>query len=329
MKKKFKNIQYLYLVLGLAVVVFLAQCGLKALTVEVPESGNANEVSTFLMKCGAEPRIQEPGTYSTQLLAGIMVPKSWNARQNAVVSFTSPKGNGVMRMIPDSEVEPVSGLSWHQAAKKMFGIGPNLVDDFEWIIYRSTQVYTFRNNEDIDFEVKVECKLGPDNMLVKLGFYVGSSVENLRPEDVDYKKFAFSDAFEVKNGEGDLLDFVNPQLSKIEPVKSQDNDIVTFTFDVGVVNTVLSNTNDIYVCAKGYDANGQVVAEVCEQTAKTKLKALGGKRFRLDIWPRGFFNLTPQTSLSRVEYYYTDAGGVNKVGYGNTEDPFRFTFKCE
>lgn len=329
MKKRFKVLKFLKFVLALAVVVFLAHCGLTQLTVTVPPTANANEVVVFEMHSGAEPRIVEPGTYTTQLLAGIMVPKGWNARQNAVVSFTSPKGSGVMRIIPDSEVEPRSGLSWHQAAKNMFGIGPNLVDDFEWIIYRSTQAYTFVNNEDISFDVKVEAKMGPENMLVKLGFYVGSFIESLRPEDTDYKKFTFSEEFEVVNGEGDLIDFVNPQLSKIEPVKSSDNDIVTFTFDAGVTNTLLENTDDVYLCAKGYDAEGKMVAEVCEQTEKTKLKPTGGKKFQLDTWPRALFELPGGVSLSRIEYYYTDATGTNRVGYGNTSDPFPFTFECD
>lgn len=328
MKKLAENIKYIYLALGLAVVVFIANCGLKALTVEVPESGNANEVATFTLHSGAEPRIEGSGTYTTQLLVGIMVPRSWNARENTTVSFTSPKGGGVMSIIPDSEMEPVSGLSWPAAAKRRFGIGPNLVDDFEWIIYRSTNAYTFVNNEDIDFDVTVETRLGSENMLLSLGFYVGSSIENLRPEDTDYTKYTFSDVFEVKNGEGSLVDFINPQLGKIEPVKSSDNDIVTFTFDSVADTTALSGTDEIYLCAKAFDANGQV-AVVCEQTEKTRLTEVGGKRYRIDLWPRGFFNLAPETTLTRLEYYYTDATGAKKVGYGNTADPFTYTFECE
>lgn len=329
MKKQIKNIKYLYLVIGLAVVVFLAKCGLMALTVTVPDSGDANEVSTFIMHCGVEPRIEEPGTYTSQLTAGIMVPRGWNARENAVVTFTSPKGNGVMTIIPDSELEARSGLSWHLAAKKMFGIGPNLVDDFEWVVYRSSQAFTFKNNEDITFDVKVDCKLGPSNMLVKLGFYVGVFKENLRAEDTDYKKFTFSEEFEVKNGEGDLQDFVNPQLSKIEPVKSLADDIITFTFDAGVTNTALDNVNDVYVCAKGFDANGQMIAESCEKSAKTKLTPLAGKKFRLDIWPGELFAATSLSGLARMEYFFTDVTGNKKVGYGNSSDPFRFTFRCQ
>jgi len=329
MKRAKNTLLYFYLVLGLFATMFLVHCGLTALTVTVPEQATVNERVTFVMHSGAEPRIEEPGTYTTQLLAGIMVPKSWNARANAVLTFTSPKGNGTMRMIPDSEIEPVSGVSWHQAAKNMFGIGPNLVDDFEWIVYRSTQSYTFRNNEDISFDVNVECNVGEENMLVRLGFYVGSSIENLRPEDTDYKKVAFSRVFEVTGGEGDLIDFVNPQLATVQPVRSLDNDIITLTFDAGVAHTVLDNQDAIYVTIQCFDEDGQLLAEVNEQTDKTRLTSIGGKRFLLDFWPRKYFNLERNQRIARLEYFCTDASGTQRVGYGNTEAPFTYTFRCQ
>lgn len=327
MKPPFKYL--LYILVGLPLICFLVRCGLKELTVTTPESAKVNERVTFMMHSGAEPRIEGSGTYTTQLLAGIMVPKGWNARQNSVLTFTSPKGNGTLRMIPDSEIEPVSGLSWHQAAKKMFGVGPNLVDDFEWIIYRSTQSYTFANNEDIDFNVKVECNVGPENMLVRLGFYVGSSIENLRPEDVDYKKYTFSDVFEVTDGEGDLIDFVNPQLGTTQPVKSLDNDIITLTFNGGVTNTVLDNINDIYLHARAYNDADQLIGEISEVSEKTKLQSIGGKRFLIDIWSRGFFQVAKEAQIARLEYFFTDETGTKIVGYGNTDEPFKYTFRCE
>ncbi|GGH05588.1 hypothetical protein GCM10007415_47480 [Parapedobacter pyrenivorans] len=329
MKRATHTLLYGYLLVGLFVTMFLVHCGLTALTVTVPEKATVNERVTFVMHSGAEPRIEEPGTYTTQLLAGIMVPKSWNARTNAVLTFTSPKGNGVLRMIPDSEIEPVSGVSWHQAAKNMFGIGPNLVDDFEWIVYRSTQSYTFRNNEDIDFDVNVECNVGSENMLVKLGFYVGSSIENLRPEDTDYKKVAFSQSFEVTGGEGDLIDFVNPQLATVQPVRSLDNDIITLMFDAGVTQTALENEDDIYLTIQGFDEAGLLVAEVNEQTGKTRLTSIGGKRFLIDFWPRGYFSLESVQRIARLEYFVTDASGIRRVGYGNTDEPFTYTFRCQ
>lgn len=329
MKKLSQRLIYIYLSIGFVLTIFLVHCGLKSISVVVPESAQVNERVTFVINCGAEPRIEGGGNYTTQLLAGIMVPKSWNARANMTMSFTSPKGNGVMRIIPDSEIEPVSGQSWHEAAKRMFGIGPNLVDDMEWIIYRSTQAYSFVNNEDIDFSVNAAVNVGSENMLVSLGFYIGSSIENLRPEDTDYKKFTFSNTFEVKGGDNDLQDFVNPQLGTVQPVKSLDNDIITLTFDAGVTETDLAHESDIYLHAKAFDSSGQLISQVIQQTADNKLTDVGGKRFLIDIWPRGYFNINDGVIIARLEYYYTDASGTKIVGYGNTPEPFKYTFRCE
>lgn len=328
MKRLSKYLVYMYLGFGLLLTIFLIHCGLKSLTVTVPKSAQVNETVTFLMHSGAEPRIQS-GTYTTQLLAGIMVPKSWNARRNITMNFTSPKGNGTMRIIPDNEIEPVSGLNWHQAAKKMFGIGPNLVDDMEWIIFRSVQSYTFVNNEDIDFTVKVSSNVGSENMLVSLGFYVGSSIENLRPDDTDYKKFTFSSAFQVMGGEGDLVDYINPQLGTVQPVKSLDNDIISLTFDAGVTSTSLDSESNIYLHAKALDADGNVLAQVVKQDATTKLQDIGGKRFLIDLWPRGYFKIPKGKQISKLEYFFSDQSGQKIVGYGNTSEPFKFTFRCD
>jgi hypothetical protein len=332
MKRLLKiNFKRIFIFLGLVVVIFLAECGLKALTVDVPKSGNANEISTFVLHCGAEPRINTsvpPANYTTRLIIGMLVPKDWHAAENTVVTFTSPKGNGTMSVIPAAEKESVSGLSWSDAAKKRFGIGPNLLDDMEWIVYRSVATYTFVNNEDIDFDVTVKSKLGPQNMLVKLGFFCGSSKEGLRPDDTDYTKLAYSNAFSVVNGTGDIVDFVNPQLGKVDPLKSLDNDLITLTFDAGVLETNLSNTDDIYLCVKTFTSTGESI-DVCEQTAKTKLTSIGGKKYRIDLWPRGFFNVPKGKTLTRLEYYYTNANGSVKIGYGNTADPFKYTFNCQ
>lgn len=333
MKRLSKKLIYLYLFVGLGMTLFLVHCGLTALTVTVPEQAKANEVATFYMHSGAQPQIEEPNTYTTQLVAGIMVPKSWNARKNAVLTYTSTKGNGTLRMIPDAETEPESGLNWHAAAKKMFGIGPNLIDDFEWIVYRSTQSFTFYNNEheqaDLSFDVKVQCTVGPENMIASLGFYVGSSIENLRASDTDYKKFTFSNPLEVIDGEGDLIDFVNPQLGTVQPVKSLDNDIVTLTFDAGVTNTDLDGVDEVYLSAKAFDAGGEQIAEVSTRDEKSKLTSIGGKKFRIDLWPRGYFDVSQVAQIARLEYYYTDVTGAKKIGYGNTEEPFKYTFRCE
>ncbi|WP_207534565.1 DUF4961 domain-containing protein [Desertivirga arenae] len=329
MKKLLKNIKLVLFFAGLVLVVFLANCGLTPLTIEVPSVVNANEVATFILNCGTEPRIANTDPpYTSKLIVGFMVPKSWKAAQNTTVELiSSEKGNSTLVLIPSAEKEAASGLAWPDAAKKRFGIGPNLLDDFEWLVYRSVPAYTFINNEDIKFKVKISSKVGSENSFSRLGFFILSAKENLRPEDTDYTKYAFSNNFSVTNGEGDLVDYVNPQLAKVEPVKSLDNDFISLNFDAGIIETTLSNTDEIFLEARGFTKSGQQIA-ITTKVDKTRLKPLGGKKYRIDIWPRGLLNVPQNETLDRFEYYFTNAAGNAKVGYGNTADPFRYTFKC-
>ncbi|WP_017257668.1 DUF4961 domain-containing protein [Pedobacter arcticus] len=325
MKKLFKiNTKKVFMLLSLSIVIFLAQCGLDALLITLPPPGNANEVSTFKLKISTVAKVEKP-PYITKMVVGFLAPKSWKVASNTVVTFTSGKGDGTLELIPESDKELNTGLSWPEAAKKQFGIGPNLVNDLEWVVYRSTSTYSFETDKNTDINVTIKSKLGPENMLVKLGFFIGASREGINNGEM--YKFAFSNAFEVKNGEGEVIDFFNPQLSKVDPVKSLDNDIITLTYDNGVSETVLSNTEEIYLCATALLDNGSSI-EICEQTAKTKLKPIGGKRYIIDFWPRGFFNVPKGRSIVKLEYHFKDLSGIGKVGYGNTLVPFKYVFNC-
>lgn len=328
MKSYLKNIKVFLLFSGMIVLILLiANCGLNSLTVDVPATGNPNEMATFKLNSGIQPRVTGGGAYTTKLIVGFLAPKFWKSGQNTKLELTSPKGVSAFTLIPAAETEPVYKMSWPDAAKLKFGIGPNLMDDLEWVVFRSDQTYSVVNNEDIPFNVVINSKIGPQNVLVKLGFFIATSKESLT-NDNDYVKTSYSGVFSVSGGEGDLTDFVNPQLGSVNPVHSEDNDIVTLQFDAGVIDTDLGNSEGIYLCVKAFTTTGDSIS-ICNQNDQTKLSAIGGKKFRIDLWPRGFFDISDEQKLTRLEYYYTDVSGNARVGYANTEEPFRFTFKCE
>jgi hypothetical protein len=312
---------------SLTVLAFLlVQCGLVLNGVDAPDHGEANQGVTFTMHCGIQPRITS-GTYTTKLIIGFLAPKSWNAAQNTTVSFTSPIGQSPMSVIPPTELEPHTNLPWAQACMKKIGAGGNLVPDgMEWVVFQSRDAYTVSNNEDFNFDVVIKSKCGPDNMLFKLGFYYGVSHESLSG-DANYTKAFFTDCFSVTGGTGNVVDYCHPQLSTVNPVSNTDNDIITLNFDNGLESTALSNTSDIYLRAKAFTDSGDSI-EVSEQTDKTRLTAVGGEKYRIDLWPRGFFGVPASQTITRMEYYFTDATGALKVGNNNTSAPFPYIFGC-
>lgn len=92
---------------------------------------------------------------------------------------------------------------------------------------------------------------------------------------------------------------------------------------------MLDNENEVYLRVRALDAQDKVLGEINQATAKSKLSAIGGKRFLIDIWPRGFFSIDGGAEIARLEYFFTDASGTKVVGYGNTDQPFKYSFRCK
>jgi len=274
---------------------------------------------------------------------GFLVPKGWAAAQNTKISYTSTAGNGNLVLMPSTTLEPQSnGLTWPAAMKKKFGIGGNLIDDMEWVVYQSDVGFPLSNGENITGNLTINIKMGADgnNTLCKLGYAIAESNDGLRDPDqnidkdpgVKYEYFAemITSCFQLTGGPGDVVDFCNPQLTNYDPPKSLDNDFFTITYDGTVASTGLNNASAVYLCATGNTADGKSIT-VCEQTAKTKLTqtTANSNRYKITIWPRQFFGITDAQTLSNMTYYITDATGNIKVGYGNTASPFTYTFKCK
>lgn len=267
---------------------------------------------------------------TSKFMVAVLVPKIWKASlgQNTRITFTSSitSGDQPMSLIPAGTAAPQGGgLDWPTLLATKIGNGGNLINDYEWVAFYSDAAYTVAGNVTIPVQVKIMMKVSEDNLAFKLGYCCANSTDGLSGAD-RYGSY-FTSCFRV-NGTGDLIDFCNPQLSNIEPRSSLDNDVVTINFDAGVSQNALSNATNVYLCATGITTTNQRI-DVCTQTAQTKMDNLGVGRFRKDIWPRQLFSLTANQTLKSIEYFFTDATGNNKVGYGGGTAPFPYTFKCQ
>lgn len=317
-KKRFR-----WLVPVLLLAVFMARC-MYLDGIDMPSSAKAGETVDFVMRIRVEPNIGQ----TSKLIIAFLAPKSWKAAQNTTVSYTSSVGNGTMSLVPSNAIAANSnGLVWADALKSKYGIGGNLIDDVEWVVYQSNEEFSLAGNSKQTANVRIRTKLGPENMMVKLGFFLGNSTDGVTG-DARYNKVQFTSCFSVTEGSGDLVDFCNPQLAVIDPSRATDNDFITINLDTDVVPTGLSGASKIYLCAKAYTSTGNTL-EVCAQNEKALLKSSGTDRWRIDLWPRGYFNVPENETINKIEYYFMDASGAVKVGYGGTSDPFVYTFRCD
>ncbi|NTS42596.1 DUF4961 domain-containing protein [Flavisolibacter sp. BT320] len=306
------------------ILAFFISCSMTIDTIEQPMSVKGGEILPVTLNVTIETNEAQ----TSKFMVAVLVPKVWNARRNTTVTFTSDITSGDQRMsvIPEGTPEPKgSGMDWPTLISTKVGNGGNLINDYEWVAFFSDAAYRVEGNKTVKVQVKIRTRVSDDNLSFKLGYCVANSTDGLSGTD-RYGTY-FTSCFRVE-GSGDLIDFCNPQLASIEPRTSLDNDIITLNFDSKVSDNLLSDVTDIYLCATGITTAGERI-DVCLQNAQSKMNPAGVGRFQKDIWPRQFFSLKPAQTLRSLEYYFTDATGTKKVGYGGGADPFPFTFKCQ
>ncbi len=318
--------KYLYGVILLLVV--LASCVFLD-SIDQPLTSKAGEELTIVMHNRID--VADGGRSNVRLIIGFLAPKSWAAATNTTITFTTTSyGDGKMVPVP-STVSPGSGKTWPDALKDRFGMGGNYrTDEMEWVVFWTEQAYNVPQGVKENIDVTIKTIPGMQNLQFKTGYFLGTSSEGL--SDVfgsnNVYKSMFKDCFTITDGEGDLIDFCNPQIAAVTPGMATDNDFLTLSFDPDVVPTALDGVGDIYLCAKGFTTGGQEL-DACAQTDATKLKAYTGNKSAITFWPRAFFNLQEGQTLEKIEYFFTDGTGTVKVGYSNTAAPFVYTFKCQ
>lgn len=309
-----------------AIILVIAACSTSIESIVQPSSVNGGDMLTVTLNCKIEPNASQTSNF----MVAVLVPKVWKAAQNTTITFTSEisSGDQPMSVIPAGTPAPNGGgLDWPTLLAQRMGNGGNLLPDYEWVAFYSNASYTVSNGVNIKPIVTIKIRTSPDNLMFKLGYVVANSTDGLGNGSDKYGSYFSNNCFTV-NGTGDLIDFCNPQISSVDPRTSTDNDIVTLSFDGGVVSTGLDNASAVYLCISGITTAGDSLT-VCEQTDRTKMRSLGLNKWQTDIWPRKLFNLTPTQHLTRLRYVFTDASGNNKVGYGGGPDQFIYTFNCQ
>jgi hypothetical protein len=315
---------YLIRIMSAMLFMLILGCYMTITSVIQPSTINGGET----LHATLNVEIETNQSQTSKFMVAILVPKMWNARQKATLTFTSDISSGPQKMtaIPVGTPAPqAQGLDWptHLAAK--IGSGGNLINDWEWVAFYSDADYTVAGNVTINAVVSVSIPTTEDNISFKMGYLAANSTDGLSATD-RYGSY-FPGCLRVV-GTGDLVDFCNPQLAGVDPRNSLDNDIITLSFDAGVMANPLENASEVYLCARALTTDGDVL-DACAATEKTKLVSLGAGRFRLDLWPRDFFSVPAGKTLHRLEYYFTNADGSVKVGYTAGPDPFIYTFICK
>lgn len=303
----------------------------------------AGEVATFTFS--GEINIDGSASNETFIVA-FLAPRSWNVSQNATVTYREdryePEVDHRMTVIPDTE-QPANykGMTWGAALRKKYGVRSNVLNDMEWITFKSESYAEVSGS--IHYTVTIKCNSGKNNLRFRPSFFINHSSNGLGEDNTHYSVKDADDCFEVVEGAGGVIDFCSTHYNQIEPLSALQDDFVTFTFqgDINLDNELIQAEN-VYIEATAYTVEGNKYV-VNEKSTKTLMKReVKLPRYSMTCWPGGFFNIPEGETISYIEYIFTNEDGTVSISKSDDsrdnegeeveegkKEPFVFELQCD
>lgn len=326
MKRIYKII---FAVVAVCIAVFASCIYLDSIDVKQPQGDgtmaakiNAGEIATFVMNGHIEVAGDQV-QYDDRLIFAILVPKAWKLLENnPQVTYRTTvletwETVSTMSPIPDTQSpKNMQGYTWPDALMERFGVGTNVLNDMEWVAFKSDKGYHLNNGDKPYFEVTVKCYVGMQNLRARLGFFINRDDDGLSQDD-RYFKASFSDPFTVENGTGTYIDFCTYHYNAVEPLESNQNDFITFSFIGSAHINDLSATGEVYFNAVAHTDAGNTY-EVMARDASTLMKRENSysSTYKKTIWPAGYFGIPEGETITKIEYQFVNADGtivINKT----------------
>ena len=316
-------------VVAVCIAVFASCVYLDSIDVKQPQGDgtmaakiNAGEIATFVMNGHIEVAGDQV-QYDDRLIFAILVPKAWKLLENnPQVTYRTTvletwETVSTMSPIPDTQSpKNMQGYTWPDALMERFGVGTNVLNDMEWVAFKSDKGYHLNNGDKPYFEVTVKCYVGMQNLRARLGFFINRDDDGLSQDD-RYFKASFSDPFTVENGTGTYIDFCTYHYNAVEPLESNQNDFITFSFIGSAHMNDLSATGEVYFNAVAHTDAGNTY-EVMARDASTLMKRENSysSTYKKTIWPAGYFGIPEGETITKIEYQFVNADGtivINKT----------------
>lgn len=316
-------------VVAVCIAVFASCIYLDSIDVKQPQGDgsmaakiNAGEIATFVMNGHIEVAGDQV-QYDDRLIFAILVPKAWKLLENnPQVTYRTTvletwETVSTMSPIPDTQSpKNMQGYTWPDALMERFGVGTNVLNDMEWVAFKSDKGYHLNNGDKPYFEVTVKCYVGMQNLRARLGFFINRDDDGLSQDD-RYFKASFSDPFTVENGTGTYIDFCTYHYNAVEPLESNQNDFITFSFIGSAHLNDLSATGEVYFNAVAHTDAGNTY-EVMARDASTLMKRENSysSTYKKTIWPAGYFGIPEGETITKIEYQFVNADGtivINKT----------------
>ena len=285
---------------------------------------------------------------NVNFVVGFLAPKSWKMAENAKVTYKCDLAEDhdqilTMSVIPTSQLpKNGDGRTWVQCLTQEYGVGTNVLDDMEWVVFQTDDQYKIINNQFPTYTVYIRTNVGDKNLKCKLGVFVNHTDDGFSG-GTDHKKVQFSsECFEVVGGTNMPIDFCNDHFNKVSPMSCLQDDYVTFTFKGTAADNPLAPLGDIYLQGTAFTTSGRqyTVTTRDVNTRMTRENAYSDV-YNITFWPMHFFGVPEGETIEHIDYYYSNADGSITVTQSDDDyaqqgtplpdvkEPFYFHFECE
>ena len=305
----------------------------------------ANTEATFTLTGHIECHEDHTGV---NFVVAYLVPKSWKLAENGKVTYKCDLSEDHEQIITMSVVPASSlpknggGRTWVECLTQEYGVGTNVVDDMEWVVFQTDDKYAIINNQFPTYTIWLKTNVGEKNLKFHPGVFVNHTDDGFGG-GTDHKKVQFApECFEVVGGKGDIIDFCNRHYNTVSPMASLQNDLITLSFNGSIAENPLTKAEAIYINGEAHTTGGGVY-KITEKSAKTLMirENAYSDNYRITVWPVALFNVPVAEQIDYFNYYFTNADGTvtitqsddDYVNYGTeippVKVPLKFAFECE
>ena len=284
-----------------AILLFVTSCFLIK-SVDQPSYVEAGETMTVTVNAAFDS--EDNGADYKILLFGMLVPKSWDASNNASVRYDSDHnenpdqpGSGAMTFDEGDLTNwksqskgangQASGNTWAKDMEEILGTGENY-GEMEWVAFYSDK-FIDGSNAAFDGTVTIQIKAGDQHTGTQLGYFIGHVGDGLKFEEggstpeaaSKFYDVEFTDCLSITNVAADATNLCGSAptfAASIGPENYLFDDIITVKFDAkegfNGANTALFNTNEVFACATAMFSDGTTIVK-CERDSASKMTLTG------------------------------------------------------
>ena len=275
-------------------------------------------------------RIQPQESAGYNFVFGFLAPISWNAEENSIATYTSPVGDGTLRLATDADIATNSTLSWSEEIESVVGVGENygLV---KWVVFLSEAPINVENGVTVDGMVNLKLTVGDENINTQMGYIVANTGYGIGLDFGGAPAYNtnFTPCMEVTGGGNTLINLCGPAPYPVivKPNSRTLKDIININFDATKGDSSLMGSGQIYFCATAL-VDG-VEASNCGTDNTNIMDNIGDDLWDITFWPNAFFGANPNAVISDMTYTFQNEAGDIVIQDPETLEDFILTENCD